>query len=378
MQAVHELAPATMPDCKLRFNDRKNTDGKVVSNPTLDMAATPRRRKLFKSIRYGGYRPQAHALWPLVACALTAGATAQPRYEVVDLTEKYGITYAKNLNDNGVIGANVQLADGFQAALLERGKIKILPHFEGRTWGLFDLADNGDVMGNQEIIPPKTLFYSAGKVVSLPVMGAGDEYPLYAGSALNNHKQVVGFDYARHRPYIWTDGVLRYFTDRGYPWHVNDAGVVVGGVIVDKYEYRAVCWIGDVQRMINPRGARISGPQDINAWADIVGDCEDYSGHSAAAVWFDGVGRLLGDPHQGNVSHIICFAINNFRQIVGRAYAPGYFDEGFLWQDGKTYLLRDLVLDQVRYPEIDEAIDINNRGQILAYTRQHALLLNPR
>jgi hypothetical protein len=35
MQALHELTLEVMPKCKLWFNDGKNTDGKIVSNPNL-------------------------------------------------------------------------------------------------------------------------------------------------------------------------------------------------------------------------------------------------------------------------------------------------------------------------------------------------------
>ncbi|MDQ2987301.1 MAG: hypothetical protein M3R13_11405 [Armatimonadota bacterium] len=75
--------------------------------------------------------------------AATSVAVAQPRYEVIDLTELFGqFFFPSNINNAGQIGASIAQTGPSQACVVEPDlTLRSLPHYKGLTWGMTELAD---------------------------------------------------------------------------------------------------------------------------------------------------------------------------------------------------------------------------------------------
>lgn len=97
-------------------------------------------------------------------------------------------------------------------------------------------------------------------------------------------------------------------------------------------------------------------------------------------LWRDGQATDLGE--MGTEPEVAALALNNSDDIVGYVrleHNTGF--RAFLWRTGKRYMLTDLISPADGW-ELDEALGINNHGQIIGVGihngLRHAFLLTPR
>jgi probable HAF family extracellular repeat protein len=265
--------------------------------------------------------------------------------------------------------------------------------------------DNGQIIG--VYYPNSTrvahsFFWDNGQVTDLGTQ--------FKATDINNLGQVSGYRYPNGviaDAVIWQNGQFKSLGSSvaAYANAINDQGHVVGSAIfVETLPFQAWIWTGTV---MNPLGAHLSFATDINNTGKVVGLFDDNKGRSEGFLWDNGNSVFL--PHiQGNyvipiainnsdqilvkaskalslhllqnnaftqidslsAYHIEGNALNNRGQIVGFAEhgtpQSGSIYSGFIWQNGVTSYLEDLI-DPSLNIRISQAFDINNNGQIIAY-----------
>jgi probable HAF family extracellular repeat protein len=140
----------------------------------------------------------------------------------------------------------------------------------------------------------------------------------------------------------------------------------------------------------------------INNNGQAIGTCGDTSSNEHAVLWQNGTATDLGTF--GGPSGVAA-AINNLGQVAGYAMTSTDAQHGFLWSNGTMTDLGDnfisaavndndaVVWSDLIYsggtvqnlnnltpagsPQIDYAVAINDKGQIVANAGGYALLLTP-
>jgi probable HAF family extracellular repeat protein len=179
--------------------------------------------------------------------------------------------------------------------------------------------------------------------------------------AINNRGQIAGAKWIR-----WTDAPA--YSDGVYD-------------IRDPVTHAAFWERGNL-RDLGTLGGEVSVARGINDHGQIVGDSTDSKGVTRAFRWDRGSMRDLGLPAAAGGRYASSIAINNRFQAVGFCEMSSE-SHAVLWELGKAYDLNALV----RPPQgadwlLTEAVDINDRGQILcrgqAKGKDATFLLTPR
>lgn len=190
-------------------------------------------------------------------------------------------------------------------------------------------------------------------------------------AAINDRGEVVGTSLAGHALH-WRAGVT---TDLGsaYPYgsaayDINDRGQVVGVVQEGpNYEEAPVrWWHGGLTRLHEPRGQSVAVSD-----SGVVTGIHWGSWGTAGFVWRRGefVAIPVPPPTPSGFTFLQPYGVNDRAQVVGSS------SEGaFLWQNGRTTVLPNLV-------SMSAAYDINDRGQVVGSSsvqqdglNQHAVL----
>lgn len=107
----------------------------------------------------------------------------------------------------------------------------------------------------------------------------------------------------------------------------------------------------------------------LNAWGDVVGWSTTASGAEHAVLWRNGRTIDLGTLGGTNSR---AAAINELGQVVGWAETASGQRHAFLWQAGRMVDLG--ALDMSAPGSSSEAVDVNNRGQVLGSSGGEAVL----
>ncbi len=197
-------------------------------------------------------------------------------------------------------------------------------------------------------VPPQVLQFkpvlwgpASGEILQLPLV-AGDSSG--AATALNDRGQIVGISGA--------------------------CGIAVGGVTA----LHAVLWeAGSITEIVNPNGAPYwNTPMMINEDGDVVGFAGvpgDAAGNfTPPFLWSKRGGFVFLPLIQGDIAGVAT-SINNHRQVVGYSNdAAGNF-HAWIWQDGVTTNLGDLIEPGSGLTgSLELAFDINDRGEITGTT----------
>jgi uncharacterized membrane protein len=194
--------------------------------------------------------------------------------------------------------------------------------------------------------------------------------------AINNTGQVVGYvrrtqgDEAISVAVAWKSGQLTDLTGLVNPWNINDAGDIVGFSYVEDRTQASLWRAGVLTPLGLLPGALTSQAFDINKNGVIVGTNEfappaSTTDYSRAFLWQSG--RMTELPRIAN-SHTSSEAngINDRGDVVGRSGATSL--NATVWLDGAAYDLNELIAadDPLKpYIKLAEALEINNRGQII-------------
>lgn len=330
-----------------------------------------------------------------------------PRYKVVDLQMLGWSAAALNEKSEVVAPVRPEAAtekDGntlSHVGLWSGGRIRGLRPLITAQVSNYSLSvnDSDEVTSARQLQSiGHAILYRKGVIIELGKLGGRGS----AARKINNKGQIVGTSDVGGRQqvldgelnqhaFLWQNGVM---TDLGAlngknseANDINEAGQIVG----DSDGVPVLWTAGKLKTLRLERGKATA----INNKGQIVGVL--YPAKSSQAfLWKAGQIKTLGIPvgyKPEQIGSIYPTDINDSGQIVGKivVYGPTDFwhrlkraqSSGFLWQKGKTENLNSIILAASGWT-IDDALAINNRGDILAaghrkdgYMRDHALLLTP-
>lgn len=315
-----------------------------------------------KSLAAAAVAAAALALLPLPAPAGNGHASAR-MYRVV-VTE----FPVHDINNQGQGIGNFVTPAGVTHGFIETGGVRT----DLGTLGGYSTAgainDRGEVAGLSLGLDGRVhlFLYTGGSMRDLAVLGENASV-----TGLNNRGEITGNhapDGRGNLPFLYSNGRLRELprTDPDYPAYsrgINDRGQVVGIAGAEQ----AVVWTRGRVRLIGPRIARWSLPEDINERGDIVGS----AGLPGAATPSDGKAFLYSNVQTTDLGtlggpYAFAVAINNLGQIVGGANIRWLDTRAFLYERGRLSNLNDRLLPGSGW-QLEAGVDINDRGQILAW-----------
>lgn len=206
---------------------------------------------------------------------------------------------------------------------------------------------------------------------------------------LNNDGTIVGQrslkdGVAPLNAFVWQDG---RFIDLGLlgvaetgASDINQLGHTIGwrgNPGVDDEVFRLID--GEIEVIRTIEGSDSSSPADINVHGTIAMVCllEDEKTSELliqSVLWQDGAIIPLGTLP--GYQWVTAIAMNDNQQVVGQLIGSGGRQIAFLWQEDEMFDLNALV----DLPEgtLTRAVDINNRGEILATGGGRTHVLSPR
>jgi len=331
-------------------------------------------------------------------------AQQAPRYRLTDLGAQttFANSRAYGLNERGqVVGQVANIAQGVEAhaVLWDQGKATVIALPDGLQYGVAcAINDAGVVVCGSEILnygrrgfdisglPERAFQWHGGRLTEL-VEQVDDVLAFLNASearAINNQGQIAG-TFCR-RPVIWTHGTAaalpmppKYLF--GAASALNERGDAVGYVL-DEQKRLAARWTGGTCQLlpIDPTYDQ-SLALAVNAAGQAVGSCGSKgSYYNAACLWDNG--RLLPLPGlEGGVWINQAMDINDQGQIVGYGVQNGAYLHAVLWE-GRLPCDLNTLIPQETGLVLMKAVAINNRGQIAGEARDarghiHAVLLTP-
>jgi probable HAF family extracellular repeat protein len=237
---------------------------------------------------------------------------------------------------------------------------------------------------------------ATGKMRALGTLGGTNGF----ATGTNNLGQTVGWaennvrdascvapQVLQFRPVVWgpardeilelplvdgdSDGAATAVNDRGQIVGISGAcGIAVGGVTA----LHAVLWDnGAITNIVNPNGAPYwNTPMMINERGDVVGFAGvpgDAAGNfTPPFLWTKSGGFVFLPLLQGDIAGVAT-SINNRGQVVGYSNNAGGNFHAWIWQNGVTANLNDLIEpgSDLTGP-VELAFDINDRGEITGTT----------
>lgn len=224
------------------------------------------------------------------------------------------------------------------------------------------------------------------QIVTLDSLATGgdDDIEAFAGVAVNNHGQILGYG---KRPEV--NGIRGFvlelatgtMTDIGTlqgtptssadPADIDEQGRVVGTSEAPDFFRHAFVWEGGVMTDLHEQSAvigRNSHAVAINESGLVVGDADptaDFLDYQNAAMWEDGVVTYL--PDLGDVGGVIeSFArdVNDHGTIVGTSVTPNFEVHAVIWRDGQITDLNTLIPPGTGWL-LANAFGISNDGRIV-------------
>jgi probable HAF family extracellular repeat protein len=259
------------------------------------------------------------------------------------------------------------------------------------------INDHGDVVGHswRRASNPQTrdvVIWPAGQYDQPLPLGTLGTYS--RATAINNNRQVVG-QWSAGRGFFW-DGQMHdlgtlpgpYFLDGAVAQAINDAGRIVGRSI-DLYGVWPVVWqdpAAPIQRMGRFDSGYSITVNDINTDGTSVGRAPLSGNRIWHAAKWDVSGRItdLGGLMNPASNYGAANAINDAGEIAGWSVGPSSDTYATLWAEGKVIDLHTAAVGLPAGYHLVDAIDIDDRGDILAwgyrsdtYDHQRLFLLTP-
>jgi probable HAF family extracellular repeat protein len=326
-----------------------------------------------------------------------------PKYELIDLGRLPNGTHSKATGINAlghVVGwadTDDRFCDGFIWDGTSMTPLGTSRDNDGSR--AIAVNDLGEVIGFS--MPPfievvngrksyRPFAYRAGKLDYIPV---NENYWLSLAS-INNTSEITGVletnePERRVRSLKIHKGQMTVITADGWQldgeFHaaaINDHGQIAGGAYTEGWRHAAL-WHDNVVTDLGSLG-RWSMARDISSLGQVVGSSETHEEDEIAFFW--NKSELISLGTLPTRSQSMANAINDHSQIVGEScrweeLIDFHDPHAFLWHDGEIIDLNDIVID-LRGFELQSAVDINNKGQIVCNAQQNgirrAILLNPR
>jgi len=315
----------------------------------------------------------------VATCLVSPVAEGVTPYILTDLGTLGGWgSAAEDINDLGQVVGWADGPQGRHAFLWDSGVMTDLGSLTSYESGAFGVNDLGQVVGRfyTSYDEYRAFLWEDGVMTDLGTLG-GD---MSLANDINNSGQIVGW--AKNasgyvRAFLYEDGHMQDLGllegNRSQAWGINDAGQIVGD------SRRAVLWDEGVMHDLGTLGGDSSSASDINEHGQIVGYSDPGSGYFQSFIWENGRMRRLG---VGGL-YGAAFSINDSGQVVGyiSTSTQGTY-RYYLWEDGDTYWIEDLIVGGATCYEILSVGGINNRGQIVGSFMgpgldEHAFVLTP-
>lgn len=321
--------------------------------------------------------------------------SAQPRYRIIDLTEKaepFGVVQseARGVNEAGqVVGFEVlpeYLARGIYWDA--DGSPAFLDPLPGDNTTIANhITESGVILGQSVkvtveqhghqiriIMDQKAARWREGQVINIndEVREGGDLVKLHFAMDADDRDRIVGFSGLRQGPpfdsngFLFDDGVVTDLETLQRPVAINNRNQIVGYTMG-----QAKAYLWDDGNLINLHnhpniGGVTTRAYDINDDGWIVGEAQFHiSKPEEPALWRDGVPtRLVPDV---NRPQGIAFAVNNAGQIVGFYNDLDDLNSpwvGALWENGERLKLLDLIPPELGW-EVLFPFDISENGTIV-------------
>lgn len=244
--------------------------------------------------------------------------------------------------------------------------------------------------GNNDIPDPFALFPSAtqmrtfvwqeGEVQDIGTLGGPDAVP---GPGCNNQRPgvIVGQSYVSFTPnpasgiptldpFLWDNGTMTDLGNLGgtFNWAqcINNRGQVIGmSRLPGDLITHAFRWQNGRMQDLGTLGGPLSEAFWINDAGDIAGSADlPTPGLHDAVIWKHGrihdLGTVPGDPCSR------AYGINSRGQVVGGSSSCHAFLHAFVWQEGGPMMDLNALIQSGTGYQLTNAIDINDRGEILA------------
>lgn len=303
------------------------------------------------------------------------------------------------------------------AVLWKDGRITNLGTFGGTESLAFGLNDRDQVVGAaaNTVSDPVSMFgfatqtraflWQNGAMQDLGTLGGPDAAAFFindagqvAGNAYTNSTANPATGSPTTHPFLWRNGHMKDLGTLGGTlattgsWNaLNDRGEVVGqSNLAGDQIFHPFLWNGRAMVDLGTLGGDLGSAEWVNdagqvvGWADTAQPLSPPLGEPGdqlyqAFLWGDGVMTSLGTAPGDRCS--TANSINNRGQVVGNAgHCHGAVD-AFLYENGATMNLNDLVPPSPLH--LKEAFAIDQRGEIagigvLPNGDQHAYVLIPR
>jgi len=329
-----------------------------------------------------------------------ASASNAQTYNVTDLGNLGGASYADGINNAGQIAGYSFLANGTYHAFEYQGgaMTDLNPILGGTNSAAYAINASGQIVGNS-YSPTMTdpIGYSnmtsfidtGGSVTAIATLPGG--YTGGFATAINSSGQVAGeaFTYSGgqlypYEAYLYSPGGGGTLTDLGNldpgvgnssAAGINDSGQVVGNYWTTDGSDRAFLYSGgtmtDLGQIGGPGGA--SYAYAINNQGLITGQASGGIGGNYDAFLYSGSGPMTDLGDLGGSSE--AWAINNAGQIVGDSYlSDGITDDAFLYSGGDPITdlggtMTDLnsLIPAGSGWQLVAAYGINDNGDIVGY-----------
>ncbi len=189
---------------------------------------------------------------------------------------------------------------------------------------------------------------------------------------INNAGQVVGIggDGEACGGFLWSGGSVTYF-DRGVGTAINNAGQVAGNTADGAFIWDSENGMRDLGTLpgYESRASAISDAGQVVGWLDNTSGPWDPH----AFLWEAGSGMIDLGPGRA-------WGVNDSGQVVG---SMNNLDLAFYWSaDTGMIRLDELLVSDSGWLRLCDALDINNRGQIVGigitdHGRRRAFLMTP-
>lgn len=304
-------------------------------------------------------------MFALGLAASTASAQFATQYSIIDLGPGSG--YA--VNESGQVAGLTLTGFSFEAFRYSNGVKTPLGRFgyqESRAWGMNNLGTVAGRYGGPGGQSNFAFTWADGSGVTLPMFNAYD---------INDSNQVIGEHVVGQdvSAAIYQNGSFTELGtlggDSSIPWGINNAGKVVGRARDASDIDRAFVWTNGT---MTPLLATSSEAHDINELDQIVGRIDLGSGLHRAVIWNIGV---MTNINPAGVLDSTAYGINDDGVVVG------YAGRAFIWSQGQSAFLNDLIPSNSGWGPLRSAHAINNAGQIVGDGEingvMHAFLMTP-
>jgi probable HAF family extracellular repeat protein len=335
----------------------------------------------------------------LIATGFATFAICEESFSIRDLGTLAGLpTFALAINEEGmVVGVAGSSVETYHTVIWKDGEMIDIGSLGGAQTLPWAMNGRGQIVGQSDTSTPgfHAFLWQDGVLTDLGTLGGS----FSVATSINVRGQVVGYSFTADNTvmhgFLWEDGSMKDLGPTMIPGLISTRGEIIGGVDLyarlwngNRVDLSSLSEFGNSVNSVNERGdlagqagvppgiphaALWRGSEvvdlgvtgyalDINASGQVL--CHSiYDNH--AFLWEKGtltdLGSLGGSTYPRD--------LNDVGQVVGMSRTSTGTARAFLWERGRMTALGPL-------PGFDEseAAGINNRGQIVGSSDNHAVL----